>query len=153
MIHLFIQHSMQQLYLHQILRSIEQKTPMIAAQRRDYHRILESHTQLSKRLDDVIMENSYLKEEVEKSKTRMEKSVREAISLDQLNKDLGAQVQFLLKKGHSDGKPHRDGTNATDVISDYLVTFENVQELQQKNMQLLQITRKLAEDQERCVYV
>merc|ERR1711871_160570 len=53
------------------------------------------------------------------------------------------------KKGHSDDKPHRDGTNATDVISDYLVTFENVQELQQKNMQLLQITRKLAEDQER----
>ena len=136
-----------ELYLHQILRSIEQKTPMIAAQRRDYHRILESHTELTKRLDEVILENSTTKEQLILAERKMHKAITDAVSLEQLNKDLGQQVQFLLKKGMA--PTTATGNSAGDVISNHLVTFENVQELQTRNMQLLQITRKLSDDQEK----
>ena len=78
---------------------------------------------------------------------KMHKAIADAVSLEQLNKDLGQQVQFLLKKGMA--PTTATGNSAGDVISNHLVTFENVQELQTRNMQLLQITRKLSDDQEK----
>ena len=69
--------------------------------------------------------------------------------LEQLNKDLGTQVQFLLKKNLPAQQAGAGGGGSGDVITDHLVTFENVEQLQQRNMQLLKVTRKLKDDWER----
>ena len=129
---------------------------------RDFHRLLDSHGQLTKRLDDVLIENNQLKEALSESQSDLEKAKAETHSLDLLNQDLGAQVQHLLKKSYEKGAsfsttssfPFNSGSGSSDkqsagnIISDYLVTFEDIKELQTRNTQLLKVVRKLSEDQE-----
>ena len=113
-------------------------------QRRDYHLILESHNQLSTRLDEVVVENQSLKDMIARDQTRMQKAIDDAASLDQANRDLGDQVQHLLKKSMNFSPPaYKTNRNATEtagnVISDHLVTFDDVKDLQSKNEQLLKV--------------
>ena len=127
---------------------------------RDFHRLLDSHGQLTKRLDDVLIENNQLKEALLESQSDLEKAKAEAHSLDSLNQDLGAQVQHLLKKNYEKGAsfsstssfPFNSGSSdkqsAGNIISDYLVAFDDIKELQTRNTQLLKVVRKLSEDQE-----
>ena len=146
-----------ELYLEKILKDIETKAPMIASQRRDYKRVLESHGKLSKRVDDLVtLCNSQKAKLAEEEKLRIS-AVLESSSLEIQNKDLARQLQHVLKKsvGISTGKDLEIKDDATSlyrdaggVISDHLVTFDNVEELQMRNMQLLRVVRKLSTEQE-----
>lgn len=121
----------------------------------DYHRVLDSYTQLTKRLDEVIIENTNMKEKLLYAEDRLTKAEEEAKSLDLLNKDLGSQVQHLLwlkynaEHGTSiGGRSHHAGFTGNDVISEHLVTVDSIEDMQNKYSQLLRVTRKLTEDME-----
>eukprot|EP01035_Chromulina_nebulosa_P024146 gene24146-31386_t len=148
-------------YMQQVLKDVERKAPIIASQKRDYMRIVESHEQISARLDAALAENKSLRDNSNALQTRAQQAVEEAAALNQHNSDLSAQLQHLLRKSlnapdssskrplllmNSPGAQSRDSGG---VISDYLVKFDNIEELQARNAQLLQIVRKLSEEQEK----
>lgn len=72
-----------ELYLNQTLKVIEAKTPFIIAQRRDYHRLLDSHSQLTNHLDNLISVNGVLKEKSAESDVRLSAAQESCLQLEQ----------------------------------------------------------------------
>lgn len=145
-----------ELYLDRILKDVQSKAPIIASQRKDYMRVLESHSQLTAKLDRIVTENTALKQKLVGMEQSRKEAVDEASELALQNKDLGRQIQHLLRKQM--GVPPSSGPGAAGsigdadgVISEYLVTFEDVEELQTRNMQLLKVVRKLSMEQEEAL--
>jgi len=147
-------------YLHQILREVEQKAPIIAEQRRDYERALRSHSELSVRLESALTETSRLKSERDLAKEAESKATEEALSLRKSCDDLSRQIRLLLWKRQSKKRGPGDSdspvstssfgrsVDADSVISEHLVTFASVEELQERNQQLLRVVRRLSKKHE-----
>jgi nucleoprotein TPR len=143
-----------ELYLDRILKDVQSKAPLIASQRKDYMRVLESHSQLTAKLDRIVTENTGLKQKLEGMERSRKEAVDEAAGLEMQNKDLGRQIQHLLRQQM--GVPHSSAGagstgNADGVISEYLVDFGDIEELQTRNMQLLKVVRKLSMEQEEAL--
>jgi nucleoprotein TPR len=169
-----------EIYLNQILKDIELKAPMIAKQKRDYHRLVTSHTQLTQTLDNYVDENTRLKVTVHDLETRFTSIQKDFKIVSLTNQDLSQQIQHLLKANsqqrqqlqrypslgeeslgemyvspsQSRGIAIIDEENTSsyqqpqDIISTHLVTFNNVEELQEKNTQLLATIRRLTIERE-----
>lgn len=165
-----------EVYLNQILRDIESKAPLIAKQKRDYQRIVQSHTQLTETLDGYVDENSKLKVTLHELENRFNQVNKDLTVVTMTNHDLIQQVQNLLKQqtsvlgssgprlpfaspsagefgsGEVRGQvamiEDENRTDAHDVISTHLVSFNNIEELQEKNVQLLQTIRRLTTERE-----
>ena len=149
-----------ELYMQQILKDVESKAPIIAAQRRDYHRVVESHTALTRRLDLLVVENVDLKQALKSVRHTAQSAVEEAHVLEEHNADLSRQVQHLLKRSLGVEQQQQGGQQqmmlieddeqapSGGVVSQYLVTFEDVTQLQQRNAELLRVVRKLSRQQE-----
>lgn len=164
-----------ELYLDRILRDIENKAPMIASLRRDHMRLIESHDHLTKKLDGIINENNKFKKVNMKLEKESKDIQMESTQLTLMNNDLCKQIQHLLKFSQNSGQNELTfeqqqfyqqqlsllqqhfqqqggyGTKAIgadDVISEYLVTYDTIDELQKRNIQLLSIVRKLSMEQE-----
>ena len=159
-----------EMYLQQILKDVESKAPILASQRRDYYRIIESHASLANRLDLLVQENSDLKHAVDNLRRDSSEAREESQALSIHNSDLCQQVQHLLRmsldigrrSAHSndgvaigsrravveatDDEEEEGGINPQDVISEYLVTFDDVVDLQRKNAELLRVVRKLSKE-------
>jgi len=159
-----------EMYLQQILKDVESKAPILASQRRDYYRIIESHASLANRLDLLVQENSDLKHAVDALRRDSTEAREESQALSIHNSDLCQQVQHLLRmsldigrrSAHSndgvaigsrravveatDDEEEEGGINPQDVISEYLVTFDDVVDLQRKNAELLRVVRKLSKE-------
>ena len=159
-----------EMYLQQILKDVESKAPILASQRRDYYRIIESHASLANRLDLLVQENSDLKHAVDALRRDSTEAREESQALSIHNSDLCQQVQHLLRMSldlgrrstHSndgvaigsrravveatDDEEEEGGINPQDVISEYLVTFDDVVDLQRKNAELLRVVRKLSKE-------
>lgn len=159
-----------EIFLGRILKDVECKAPIIAAKQRDLNRVLEINGQLSKRLDEVLLEVSTVQERLEKADSINKSSLEEVQSLEQANKDLSAQVQHLLKasldrdsKGSQSTSAYLISSESTieidqyeqpgnnGVVSNYLMTFKDVAELQARNEQLLKVVRKLSLDYEKSI--
>ena len=146
-----------ELYMQQVLKDVESKAPIIASQRRDYHRVVEAHSALARRLDVLVVENGELKQSVKALERRTYKAEEEAQVLEEHNADLGRQVQHLLRQSmgvefgsgqaaqiEAEGEPQ----TPSGVISQYMVTFDDINELQQRNAELLRVVRRLSKEQE-----
>ena len=138
-----------ELYMKQVLHDLESKAPIIASQRRDFNRIVEAHAAVTAKLDDAIAENSTLKSSIKGLKTRTRSAEEETQTFQQANTDLSNQLQHILKQqmGHAGGE-RSSGLDPEGVISDYLVRYNDVEELQTRNQQLIQVVRKLSKEQE-----
>eukprot|EP01041_Mallomonas_annulata_P007955 gene7955-16288_t len=144
-----------EIYLNRVLKDVESKAPLITAQRRDYHRVLESHEKLSSRLTEVLKENSIVHKDLQSMQSRCQFAEEETRALNLQNKDLSAQLQHLLKKS-IEGKygslpdvsepSKRSSSTPSDVISEHLVTFNDIIEIQTRNIQLLRTIRKISDD-------
>ncbi|XP_014791097.1 nucleoprotein TPR isoform X3 [Octopus bimaculoides] len=144
-------------YLDQIMQEIEEKAPILRQQREDYEQALHTITQLTHKLDTAMLEGQKLRSETEETRRRMTYSQREIKRLTQQSTDLGQQVQFLLREveelrgGHivaNEEVSSTEVTSSSQLISERLVTFKSVQELQVQNQRLLEVVRKLSEDRE-----
>ncbi|KAK9764735.1 Protein mlp1 [Basidiobolus ranarum] len=149
--------------LQQILQDIEERAPILQEQRREYERVCLEAAEISNQLNTLIAESDEMNIKLEDAKLTSERFERENLSLRQENRDLGRQVQALLReversKGMSDSFFNSSSNNIDEdtdhldtdsVISEQLTTFRSISELQQQNQRLLRITRELGERMER----
>jgi nucleoprotein TPR len=189
-----------EVYLNQILKDIEMKAPLIAKQKKDYNRIISSHSQLMETLDRFVDENNRLKVTLTDYDQQMNSFQKEIQLLSFTNNDLTSQIQHLLKSslmnkegrgvggrrtgyvpsGEEELGSERRGIAVIDsedrmeeeerrgffsssvdeaafagsnlgpqeIISQHLVLYNNVEELQEKNVQLLSTIRRLTMERE-----
>ncbi len=136
-----------EVYLNQVLKDIETKAPAIAKLRKDYFRIVENHSQLSNELDRVIEESSTLAAEKRDVENKYENLCGDYHMLESHNRDLSKQIRFILEKNQAE----ENANEVNDIVSTNLVTYSNVEELQAKNEQLLQLVRKMCYEEEHKV--
>lgn len=86
-----------EIYLNQVLIDVEQKAPIIAKQKREYQRILQSHTSITQKCDFLVEENSTLKSTLSQLESRVLRSGKENENYRLQNQDLSRQLQHLLK--------------------------------------------------------
>lgn len=133
--------------LNYILKEIESKAPVIQKYKEDYEKMSSTHNLLTRQLESAM-------KQCEEYKQQHSKLQRENTKLDQQCQDLSRQVQLLLKESINNVNKE-ESTFATSnvvtsdqIIQDNLVTFKDIQELQQKNIQLLATIRELSSEQE-----
>lgn len=136
-----------EVYLNQVLKDIEAKAPAIAKLRKDYFRIVENHSQLSNELDKVIEESRMFAAGNKDVENKYENLCKDYRMLEIHNRDLSTQLRFILEKNGSN-QVIESVNEAEDIISTNLVTYSNVEELQAKNEQLLQLVRKMCYEEE-----
>ncbi|XP_024937433.1 nucleoprotein TPR isoform X2 [Cephus cinctus] len=144
-----------------ILRELEEKAPVLQQQNKDYETAVANVATLSQRLDDLLAENHRLREDTDKTKTMANHQLRENQRLKTELADLARQVCFLLKEVQESrgGAPiptndlsssmmDIDDLASSQIISKKLVTFRDIEELQENNQKLLSIVRTLSSRQE-----
>ncbi|XP_023716827.1 nucleoprotein TPR isoform X2 [Cryptotermes secundus] len=147
------------LYITTIMEEIEEKAPILKKQREDYEHALENVATLTKQIDEYIIECNKLRHEASEAQKAEAHHSRENARLKQEVVDLAKQVCFLLKEvemartGFSAGQSHMeesssDITSSSQVISQALVTFGSIEELQTNNQKLLMLVRELSSKEE-----
>lgn len=147
------------LYVNTIIEEIEEKAPVLKKQREDYEHALEHVATLTKEVDKYITECNKLRHEAAEAKKAEAHHSRENKRLKEEVVDLARQVCFLLKEveearaGFAAGQSHMeesspDITSSSQVISQTLVTFSSIEELQTNNQKLLMLVRELSSKQE-----
>jgi len=133
---------------------------VLKKQREEYERGLGTIEILSSQLDLVMEENTKSKSEIVNLKKNLGVLERENERLKGQMSDLARQVKCLLTEVERGSNVVPDIDNqqlvrvgdeggAQNVISRTLVTFKNVDELQQQNVRLLAVVRELSEAQEK----
>ncbi|KMQ91239.1 nucleoprotein tpr, partial [Lasius niger] len=143
-----------------ILRELEQKAPLLQQQRQDYETAMSNVTTLTSRLDELLAENQRLHESSTEANRLAKHHTTENQKLKTELADLARQVCYLLKEvQESRTSMHvetRDLSSSMDtddilssqVISKKLVTFKDIEELQENNQKLLAVVRALSSRQE-----
>ncbi|XP_018376594.1 PREDICTED: nucleoprotein TPR-like isoform X1 [Trachymyrmex cornetzi] len=143
-----------------ILRELEQKAPLLQQQRQDYETAMANITTLTNRLDDLLAENQRLHENSDEANRLSKHHSTENQRLKTELSDLARQVCYLLKEvQESRTNTHMETRNlsssidtgdisSSQIISKKLVTFKDIEELQENNQKLLAIVRALSSRQE-----
>ncbi|RYG68986.1 hypothetical protein EON64_03890, partial [archaeon] len=140
-------------YMTQILKEVEAKAPTLAKQRRDYQRLVDYQTQLTAKLDAFAAENLQMKTGMRDLQDQLRGEVQQRGMLQQQNADLSRQLQHLLRQSlvpGSTGGVHLvedECSEAQQVVSNHLVLFNSVEDLQQRNLELLSVVRKLSNEE------
>ncbi|KAJ1666789.1 Filament-forming protein [Coemansia sp. RSA 1813] len=157
--------------MEQILSEIEERGPIIAAEREEYHRLLEDADRIAKDLAEV-RQDSVAKDKSLKESLRERELLQRQVAMEkQQTRDLERQVAGLLRAAEetrTGGRsvPERPDSSrssfgATDshlssdeeekwlndvdrVISQKLVAFSDITDLVAQNRRLLRTTRELA---------
>ncbi|XP_059609056.1 nucleoprotein TPR isoform X2 [Phlebotomus argentipes] len=140
------------LQIRTILQEIEEKAPLIRKQSLEYQKIEEANAELSQQLDNLMKQRVESAEEFNGTVAKLGYLERENKKLKQSNGDLGRQVCFLVReieqmRGGFSSEPDQSITSdmlANEVITRKLVTFSDVQELQENNQKLLNVVRDLS---------
>lgn len=149
-------------YLDQILKEIEERAPIMKQQREDYERAVDAVSSLTRQLEDARHEYEFRKREALDARQKSEAAQRENRRRMTQVQDLGRQVAVLVREVEAaragfNTSRHPLNTSSTDmnqsgdadaIISDRLVSFRDVAELQQKNIELLSVVRELSSNQE-----
>ncbi|KAF3930925.1 hypothetical protein ABW19_dt0207810 [Dactylella cylindrospora] len=154
----------------ELIRELEEKGPEFESQKAELDRAAEEIIILSELLQDANGNNEQAAKEMKSLQKQIRESVKETEAVKQQLRDSGAQVQFLLSEvqhlsqglgpmstadqtrfkkmalqGISMGLPQTD----TDrLISERLVLFGNIKELQEQNSELLRAARAVGKQLE-----
>ena len=159
--------------IDEMLQEIEARQPEVEELRSEHARLQSDVTEMSSLVDAIGQERDQAAKEARKSQGQIEAKVKEGEVLRQQLRDLSSQVKVLLMEVHLRGQgldelsPERhlqlerlaqgqlnedqvDDTTDTDrFISQNLVTFKNIAELEEQNCKLVKVTRELGERMER----
>ncbi|XP_041967516.1 translocated promoter region b, nuclear basket protein isoform X1 [Alosa sapidissima] len=146
-------------YLDDIVQEVEAKAPILKRQRDEHERMQKSVASLSTKLEQAVKEVHRLQKEADEANKRSSVLDRENKRCEQQLSDLSQQVRILLieleeaRGNHvsrdDEADSSADVSSTSEVISQHLVTFRSVEELQQQNQRLLVALRDLGEAQER----
>ncbi|CAD1469044.1 unnamed protein product, partial [Heterotrigona itama] len=143
-----------------ILRELEEKAPILQQQREDYETAMTNIGMLTSRLDDLLAENHRLQETTDEANRIAKHHTKENQRLKTELSDLARQVCFLLKEvqesrsgvtvntSEFSNSVDMDNLASSEIISKKLVTFKDIEELQENNQKLLSIVRTLSSRQE-----
>ncbi|XP_078417520.1 translocated promoter region b, nuclear basket protein isoform X3 [Cetorhinus maximus] len=144
-------------YLDEIVKEVEMKAPLLKRQREEYERVQKAVAHLSAKLEDAMKEIRRLQKGTDEANKHSSLLSRENQRLKMQASDLSQQNRVLLMEledargNHilrEDEVSSADISSSSEVITQHLVTYRNVEELQQQNQQLLVAIRELAEKQE-----
>ncbi|XP_011695258.1 PREDICTED: nucleoprotein TPR-like [Wasmannia auropunctata] len=143
-----------------ILRELEQKAPLLQQQRQDYENAVANIETLTNRMDELVVENQRLQESSDEANRLAKHHTTENKKLKIELADLARQVCYLLKEVQESRTGTRvetrdlpssidtDDILSSQIISKKLVTFKDIEELQENNQKLLAVVRALSSRQE-----
>lgn len=156
-----------------MIRELEVKQPEVEELRADHSRLESDVAEMSSLVDVIGKERDEAVKIARKQEGQVEAKSKEAEVLRQQLRDLSSQVKVLLiqlhlrDQGHDELSPERhhqlellaqgqldtesldDMTDTDRFISQNLVTFKNIAELQEQNNNLIKVTREVGQRMER----
>lgn len=140
------------LQIKSILQELEEKAPLIRKQAVEYQNLFEANSEMTQQLENLIAERVEAKEMYNETVAKLSYFDRENKRLKSAQSDLSRQVCFLLKEieqirgGFSSevDQSVSSDMSANEVITKKLVTFTDIQELQENNQKLLLLVRDLS---------
>ncbi|KAI0647815.1 hypothetical protein C8Q79DRAFT_924901 [Trametes meyenii] len=142
--------------LSAVLAQIEERAPILSQQRAEYERLQSEASQLASQLAQALTERDALALTSEENAQKLSKSTRENQLLEKQLQDLGRQLRTLLKelgRHHDPSIPSDEELELDDstqpaenieaVITNNLVLFRSIPQLQEQNQKLLKIVREL----------
>ncbi|XP_066478881.1 nucleoprotein TPR isoform X2 [Tiliqua scincoides] len=145
-------------YLDEIVQEVEAKAPILKRQREEYERSQKAVASLSAKLEQAMKEIQRLQEDADKANKRASLLEREHQRLEIQVKDLSQQIRVLLMELEEARGNHvirdeevssADISSSSEVITQHLVSYRNIEELQQQNQRLLIALRELGEAKEK----
>uniref|UniRef100_A0A7S3XDP3 Nucleoprotein TPR/MLP1 domain-containing protein n=1 Tax=Picocystis salinarum TaxID=88271 RepID=A0A7S3XDP3_9CHLO len=149
-----------QSYLDEIMAELEKKAPLIESQREEYERLLESHSQISARLESAASEKRHLEALLTQSRSSLQRETRARKLAETHAVDANKQLRRLLLENERlrgvhpeaeysvDTEAESTVVDANSVISMELVEYGSVVQMQEQNRKLLAVARQLAADRE-----
>ncbi|RYP10585.1 hypothetical protein DL764_000555 [Monosporascus ibericus] len=155
-----------------VLEQLEAKGPEIDELQAENDRLHEEIKNMSLLSDESFRERDNATKAARKAQSAAETAQAEVRILKNQLRDLGAQIQMLtfnlhcqekgydqltldetrhlqkLERGQFDGASTDEATDVNSMILQRLVVFKDIQELQEKNEQLLRVTHELGEKME-----
>ncbi|XP_053286450.1 translocated promoter region b, nuclear basket protein isoform X2 [Pleuronectes platessa] len=145
-------------YLDDIVQEVEAKGPILKRQRDEHERMQKSVASLSAKLEQAIKEVHRLQREADEANKHSSVLERDNQRFERQLSDMGQQVRVLLIELEEARGNHvvleedvssADISSTSEVISQHLVTFRGVEELQKQNQRLLVALRELSDAQEK----
>ncbi|XP_041861765.1 translocated promoter region b, nuclear basket protein [Melanotaenia boesemani] len=145
-------------YLDDIVQEVEAKAPILKRQRDEHDRMQKSVASLSAKLEQAVKEVHRLQNEADEANKRSSVLERDNQRFELQLADMAQQVRVLLieleeARGnhvlHEEDVSSADVSSTSEVISQHLVTFRSVEELQKQNQRLLVALRELSDAQEK----
>ncbi|XP_054835296.1 nucleoprotein TPR isoform X2 [Eublepharis macularius] len=144
-------------YLDEIVQEVEAKAPILKRQREEYERSQKAVASLAAKLEQAMKEIQRLQDDADKANKQASLLERENQRLDIQVKDLSQQIRVLLMELEEARGNHvirdevssADITSSSEVITQHLVSYRNIEELQQQNQRLLVALRELGEAKEK----
>nr|XP_056701605.1 nucleoprotein TPR [Euleptes europaea] len=144
-------------YLDEIVQEVEAKAPVLKRQREEYERSQKAVASLAAKLEQAMKEIQRLQDDADKANKQASLLERENQRLDIQVKDLSQQIRVLLMELEEARGNHvirdevssADITSSSEVITQHLVSYRNIEELQQQNQRLLVALRELGEAKEK----
>uniref|UniRef100_A0A2K6L0F5 Nucleoprotein TPR n=1 Tax=Rhinopithecus bieti TaxID=61621 RepID=A0A2K6L0F5_RHIBE len=145
-------------YLDEIVKEVEAKAPILKRQREEYERAQKAVASLSVKLEQAMKEIQRLQEDTDKANKQSSVLERDNQRMEIQIKDLSQQIRVLLMELEEARGNHvirdeevssADISSSSEVISQHLVSYRNIEELQQQNQRLLVALRELGETRER----
>ncbi|KAM4022992.1 nucleoprotein TPR isoform 2-T2 [Anomaloglossus baeobatrachus] len=145
-------------YLDDIVKEVEAKAPILKRQREEYERLQKTVASLSAKLELAMKEIQCLQSETDKANKLSSVLEKENQRLELQVKDLSQQIRVLLieleeaRGNHvqrEDDVSSANISSSSEVITQHLVTFRSIDELQEQNQRLLVALRELGEAKEK----
>ncbi|XP_063697306.1 nucleoprotein TPR [Culicoides brevitarsis] len=138
--------------LKHVLTEIEESAPILKRQRAEYNHLVETNAYLTQQIESTGNAYSETKAKFVDLNTKVGYLQRENQKLKTERGDLARQVCHLLQKIEEASNRSFTDTNSevttdmtsSEVISKKLVTFANIEELQEQNTKLLLLVRDLS---------
>ncbi|XP_049284268.1 nucleoprotein TPR isoform X2 [Anopheles funestus] len=142
------EHEKLKLQTQNILQELEQSAPEIVRQQTENQNLKEANEDITTQLNNMIAQSAETQAEMSALRMKIRAMEAENINFRQERADLSRQVCHLLleveKMQHGVASQEMDqsfNSNPNEVISKKLVTFSNLQELQDNNVKLLLVIR------------
>lgn len=159
--------------IDEMINDLESRQPEVEELRTDHARLEADMAEMSSLVDNIGKERDQAVKNSRKKEGQLEAKVKEGEVLRQQLRDLSSQVKVLLMEAHLQAQGHdeasaerhrqlerlaygpmdeesAEGLTDTDrLISENLVVFKSIAQLQEQNSNLLKLTRELGDRMER----
>lgn len=159
--------------IDEMINDLEGRQPEIEELRMDHARLEADIAEMSSLVDSIGKERDQAVKNSRKKEGQLEAKIKEGEVLRQQLRDLSSQVKVLLMEAHLQAQGHdeasaerhhqlerlaygpmddesAEGLTDTDrLISENLVVFKSIAQLQEQNSNLLKLTRELGDQMER----